>query len=80
MQFSSSYVRKSELTKMNHSPMRGIESDVAGILSDTISKKTQRDRRTVIPSEIFSPDSGGRQKTRSAIAVMSTQGMTRLKK
>lgn len=32
-------------------PMRGTESDVAGMISATSSMKTVRDSRTVIPAE-----------------------------
>ena len=40
--------------------MSGTVSDVAGMLSETMRRKTQRERRTVMPREIFSPLSGGR--------------------
>ena len=60
--------------------MRGIVSEVAGMGSDIIRRKTQSDSRTVISRDIFSPVSGGRQNTNSEIAVMRAHGMIRLKK
>ena len=39
----------------------GTLSDVLGILSSTTNRNTEKDKRTVIPSETFSPDSGGTQ-------------------
>ncbi len=63
-----------------NSPIRGILSDVAGILSDIMSRNTHRESSTVISRDIFSPVSGGRQNTRSEMAVISAQGMIRLKK
>ena len=60
--------------------MSGIVSDVAGMRSDIMSKNTQRDSKTVISKDIFSPVSGGKQKTRRATAVMSAQGIIKLKK
>jgi len=47
-------------------------SDVLGMASAIISRKTVNARRTEIPSEIFSPASGGRQKP----IMMSTESMT----
>ena len=41
--------------------MRGIASEVRGMLSAIMSKKTVKARSTEIPSEIFSPASGGRK-------------------
>ena len=60
--------------------MRGMVSEVAGMRSDIMRRNTQSDKRTVIPKEIFSPVSGGRQNTRRATAVMRAHGITRLKK
>ena len=41
----------------------GTVSDVFGRRSFIILRKTEKARRTVIPSETFSPDSGGSQNT-----------------
>ena len=41
----------------------GIASDVRGICSSTTNRNTEKDKRTVIPSETFSPDSAGSQNT-----------------
>lgn len=46
-------------------PMRGTDSEVSGIFSAMANMKTEKAKRTVIPKAIFSPDSGGRQKTSS---------------
>ena len=48
----------------NSLPRNGILSDVVGIMSDIINKNTEKESRTLMESETFSPDSGGRQKTR----------------
>lgn len=34
-----------------HTPMRGTESDVAGMISATSSMKTVKDSKTVIPAD-----------------------------
>ena len=41
----------------------GTVSDVLGKRSSTTNRNTEKDKRTVIPSETFSPDSGGSQNT-----------------
>ena len=41
----------------------GTLSDVLGSLSSTTVRNTENDKRTVIPSETFSPDSAGSQNT-----------------
>ena len=56
----------------------GTVSDVAGSLSDTMSRKTTNDNSTVIPSDTFSPLSGGNQNTSSPTSVISIHGITRL--
>jgi len=43
-------------------PMSGMASDVLGMLSAIIRRKTVKARRTEMPREIFSPASGGRKK------------------
>ena len=50
-------------TKYNHLLNIGTVSDVLGSRSSTIVRKTEKDSRTVIPRETFSPDSGGSQNT-----------------
>ena len=45
----------------------GTLSDVLGSLSSTTVRNTENDKRTVIPSETFSPDSGGSQNTNRSI-------------
>ena len=40
--------------------MSGMQSDVLGMFSEMRSRKTENDSRTVMPSETFSPESGGR--------------------
>ena len=49
--------------KLNYLPNTGVWLDVWGILSDTISMKTVKERSTVILNETFSPASGGMQNT-----------------
>ena len=41
----------------------GVKSEVLGVLSIMTSWKTEKARRTVIPSDTFSPLAGGSQKT-----------------
>ena len=45
---------------MAYLPNNGTNSDVFGTFSATSRRKTEKERRTVIPSETFSPESGGR--------------------
>jgi len=49
--------------RLRLSPMIGMWRDVRGTFSATISRNTVKARSTEMPSEIFSPASGGRQKT-----------------
>ena len=52
------------LANLDYNVLRiGTLSDVLGILSSTTNRNTEKDKRTVIPSETFSPDSGGSQNT-----------------
>ncbi len=60
--------------KLCHSLSRGTVSDVLGILSSTTNRNTEKDNRTVMPSETFSPDSGGSQNTRRSIRDSRTMG------
>ena len=47
-----------------HLPISGTNSDVAGILSAISNIKTENANKTVMPSVIFSPLSGGNQNPR----------------
>ena len=58
--------------------MSGTNSEVSGRFSATASMKTEKASSTVMPSAIFSPESGGRQKTSSVSADIMTQGKTTL--
>jgi hypothetical protein len=60
--------------------IKGTASEVFGIDSETVLRKTVSDRRIVTSSVSFSPESGGRVKPSSAIEDMRTQGTIRLKK
>lgn len=46
-----------------HLPNMGVSKEVLGTLSASIIRKTVKARSTEIPDEIFSPASGGTQKT-----------------
>ena len=50
--------------------------EVRGMFSATIRRKTVKASRTEIPSEIFSPASGGRQKTTMTRTDSRVQGRT----
>ena len=56
--------------------MSGIDSDVSGIFSAMASMKTEKASKTVIPRPIFSPESGGRQKTRTVSVLIIMHGKT----
>jgi len=60
------------------SPMRGIDSEVSGIFSAMASMKTEKASSTVMPRPIFSPESGGRQNTRTVRVLIIMQGNTML--
>ena len=76
-------------------PIKGL-SDVIGIIDETVLRKMVRDSRIVTPkqkllllkffkiifppSDSFSPESGGRVKSRTAMEDISRQGTMRLKK
>ena len=55
-------------------PMTGTCSDVRGTVSATVSRNTIMASTTEIPREIFSPASGGRQKTTSTRTDSSAHG------
>ena len=52
----------------------GMFSDVRGNRSSTTSRNTEKDKRMVIPSETFSPDSGGSQNTNRSMIDRRTMG------
>lgn len=55
-------------------PISGTNSEVAGILSAMSNMNTEKANRTVIPSVIFSPESGGSQKPSRLSTVSHKQG------
>ena len=55
-------------------PIRGTNSDVGGILSAMSNMNTEYERSTVMPSVIFSPASGGRQKASRLSMFSHTHG------
>ncbi len=61
-------------TALHDLPNNGAVSDVWGTLSAMTSRKTENERSTVIPSDTFSPDSGGRQKTSRSSSDNMRQG------
>lgn len=66
--------------QLKYVPNKGTASDVAGIVSATMFKKTVSDSKIVTPSDNFSPESGGNVKPNTAIDAISTQGTIKLKK
>lgn len=60
------------MEKRASSPISGMADEVLGMLSAIISKKTVNASSTEMPSEIFSPASGGRQK----LIIMRMDNMT----
>ena len=58
--------------------MSGIDSDVSGIFSAMASMKTEKASKTVIPRPIFSPESGGKQNTRTVRVLIIMHGNTML--
>ena len=61
------------------SPISGTNSDVGGMLSAISSMKMLYERKTVMPSVIFSPASGGRQKASRLRTFSQTHGMMMLR-
>ena len=53
-----------------------MDSEVSGIFSAMASMKTENARRTVTPRAIFSPESGGRQKTNTVKVLIIIHGKT----
>ncbi len=52
----------------------GVESEFLGNVSDMTSINTEYANSTVMPSEIFSPLSGGRMKTSRSMSDINTTG------
>ena len=65
-------------TEVDNSPMTGTYSEVLGMLSATRSWNTVNDSKTVMPSDSFSPASGGRMNTNNANMARMTDGSTKL--
>jgi hypothetical protein len=61
------------MTQLKYVPRRGTASELAGIDSEIMFRKTMRLKRTVTPRESFSPESGGRVKPKTARNPMSPQ-------
>ena len=59
-------------------PIRGIDSEVSGIFSAIANMKTEKARSTVTPRAIFSPESGGKQKTSTVNVLIIIHGNTML--
>ena len=59
-------------------PISGMDSLVSGILSAMANMKTEKARMTVTPRAIFSPESGGIQKTSTVSVDIIMQGNTML--
>ena len=55
-----------------------MDSEVSGIFSAIANMKTEKANKTVTPSAIFSPESGGRQKTKTVKVDIIMQGKTML--
>ena len=58
--------------------MRGMDSEVSGIFSAMASMKTEKASNTVTPRAIFSPESGGKQKTSTVSVLIIIHGKTML--
>ena len=61
-----------------NSLMTGVKSEVRGVLSMMTSWKTEKASRTVIPSDTFSPLSGGSRKTASEMLSTNIEGQMML--
>ena len=59
-------------------PINGMDSLVSGIFSAMANMKTEKARMTVTPRAIFSPESGGIQKTSTVSVDIIMQGNTML--
>ena len=57
-------------------PIIGKESELSGRSSDKENISTEKARNTVIPSDTFSPDSGGNQNIRRAMRERIKLGIT----
>lgn len=54
--------------------------DVIGMMDDTVFRNMVRDSKIVTPRDNFSPESGGKVKSRTAMEDIRRQGTIRLKK
>lgn len=68
------------IMQLKYVPSSGTASDVAGMVSATILRKTVSDSRMVTPRDNFSPESGGNVNPSTAIDAISTHGTIKLKK
>ena len=59
-------------------PIKGMDSEVSGIFSAIANMKTEKAKSTVTPKAIFSPESGGRQNTKTVKVDIIMQGNTML--
>ena len=57
-------------------PINGIDSEVSGIFSAIANMKTEKARSTVTPKAIFSPESGGKQNTKTVNVLIIIHGKT----
>ena len=55
--------------------MIGNVSELSGRSSDNENMRTENERNTVIPSDTFSPDSGGKQNMRRAMSDSTNEGI-----
>ena len=55
--------------------MIGNVSELSGRSSDNENMSTENERNTVIPSDTFSPDSGGKQNMRRAMRDSTNEGI-----
>ena len=55
-----------------------MDSDVSGIFSAIANIKTEKAKSTVTPRAIFSPESGGKQNTKTVSVLIIIQGNTML--
>lgn len=62
---------------LSYSPNKGRVSEVLGMFSESESMKTEKLRRMDIPSEIFSPWSGGERNVTSVSELSIAHGMIR---
>ena len=76
---NSTKLNFSDICKFKGLPKAGALSDVFGVLSDTISMKTEKARRIVTLNESFSPDSVGTMEVIADKSARTTVGMIKFK-